>query len=41
MVGFNPKKLNSVEVKEQYLVKISNRFASLENLDVNMVIQRA
>jgi hypothetical protein len=26
------KKLNVVEVKEQYQVKISNRFAPLENL---------
>jgi len=27
------KKLNDVEVKEQYQVKISNRFAALENFD--------
>jgi hypothetical protein len=27
------KKLNNVEVKEQYQVKISNRFVALENLD--------
>jgi hypothetical protein len=27
--------LNDVEVKEQYQVKISNRFAALENLDDN------
>jgi hypothetical protein len=33
MVKFNPKKLNEVEGKEQYLVEISNRFANLENLD--------
>jgi len=30
---FNLKKLNDVEVKEIYEVKISNRFAALENLD--------
>jgi hypothetical protein len=30
---FNLKKLSDVEVNEQYQVKISNRFASWENLD--------
>jgi hypothetical protein len=29
----NLKKLNNLEVKEQYQVKILNGFASLENLD--------
>jgi hypothetical protein len=29
----NLKKPNFVEVKEQYQVRISNRFAALENLD--------
>jgi hypothetical protein len=29
MERFNPKRLNDVEVKEQYQVKISNRFAAL------------
>jgi hypothetical protein len=29
MEGFNLKKLNEVEGKEQYQVEISNRFASL------------
>jgi hypothetical protein len=29
---FNLRKLNYVEVKEQYQVKISNRFAALGNL---------
>jgi len=29
---FNLRKQNDVEVKEQYQVKISNRFAALENL---------
>jgi hypothetical protein len=33
MERFNLKKLNDVEVKKQYQVKISNRFATLENLD--------
>jgi hypothetical protein len=32
----NIKKLNDVEVKEEYQVKISNRFAALENLDNKM-----
>jgi hypothetical protein len=30
---FNLEKLSDVEVKKQYQVKISNRFAALENLD--------
>jgi uncharacterized FlaG/YvyC family protein len=38
---FNLKKLNEVEDKEQYRVKISNRFASVENLDVEGDINRA
>jgi hypothetical protein len=33
MESFNLKKLDEVEVKEQYRVEISNRFAALENLD--------
>jgi hypothetical protein len=33
MERFRVKKLNEVESKEQYGVKISNRFAALENLD--------
>jgi hypothetical protein len=33
MKVFNLKKLNYVEVKEQYQVKISNRFPTLENFD--------
>jgi hypothetical protein len=32
MERFNLKKLKEVEGKEQYRVKISNRFAALENL---------
>jgi hypothetical protein len=30
---FDLKKLNDVEVKEEYQVEISNRFAALESLD--------
>jgi hypothetical protein len=30
---FNLKKLNEVQGKEKYQVKLSNRFAVLENLD--------
>jgi hypothetical protein len=33
MQGFCLRKLNDVKVKEQYQVKISDRFAALENLD--------
>jgi hypothetical protein len=33
MERFNLVKLNNAEVKEQIQVKISNRFAALENLD--------
>jgi hypothetical protein len=33
MERFNLKNLNDVEVKEQYQVKISNRFATSKNLD--------
>jgi hypothetical protein len=38
---FDLKKLNDVDVKEQYQVKISNRFTSLETLDDNMNISEA
>jgi hypothetical protein len=34
MERFNLKKLNEVEGKEQYRVEASNRFAALEDLDV-------
>jgi hypothetical protein len=40
MQRFDLGKLNTEEVKEQYQVKISNRFAALENLDDNMAINR-
>jgi heme-degrading monooxygenase HmoA len=33
MEAFNLKKLNDVQVKEQYEVKILNRFAAIQNLD--------
>jgi len=36
MERFNLQKLNDVEVKEQYQVKISNMFATLENVGNNM-----
>jgi hypothetical protein len=35
------RKLNDAEVKEQYQVKIKNRFAALENFDDNMDMNRA
>jgi hypothetical protein len=40
METFNLNKLNDVEVKEPYQVKISNRFP-LENFNVNEDINRA
>jgi hypothetical protein len=33
---FNLKKLNGLEGKEQYCIKISNRFAALENFDAEV-----
>jgi hypothetical protein len=30
--GFNLKKLNDLEVRKQYQIEITNRFAALENL---------
>jgi hypothetical protein len=41
MDTFNLKKLNEVEGKEQYQVKISDRFAALENLHNVVGINRA
>jgi hypothetical protein len=38
---FNLKQLHEEEVKEQYQVKIKNKFAALENLDDNGDINRA
>ena len=41
MERFNFRKLNELEVRKQYQIKISNSFAALENLnvgeDINMV----
>jgi len=38
---FNLRRLNELEVRKQYQIKISNRFAALENLsdtkDINRV----
>jgi hypothetical protein len=36
MERFNLKKLNEGDVKEQYRVEISNRFAALEHLDTEV-----
>jgi hypothetical protein len=38
---FNLKKLNDLESKEQYRVQISNRFATLEDLDTELEINSA
>jgi hypothetical protein len=38
MEKFNLKMLNDVEGKEQYHVKVSNRFADLEDLDTEVEI---
>jgi hypothetical protein len=38
MEGFNLKKLNEVEGKEKYRVEVSNRFATLEDLDTEVEI---
>jgi hypothetical protein len=38
---FNLKKLSELEVRKQYQIKISNRFAALENLNVSDDINRA
>jgi hypothetical protein len=41
MQGFNLKKLNKVEGKEQFRVEVSNRFAALEDLDDEVEINSA
>jgi hypothetical protein len=41
MERFLLKKLNKVEGKEQYHVEISNRFATLENLDTELDVNKA
>jgi len=38
---FNLRKLNELEVRKQYQMEISNRFAALENLRVSKDINRA
>jgi len=37
---FNLRKLSELEVTKQYQIKISNRFAALENLSVSKDISR-
>jgi hypothetical protein len=29
--SFNPRKLNNLDVRKQYQIKVSNRFRALEN----------
>jgi hypothetical protein len=41
MERFNLKKLNWVEAKEKYHVKVSNRFAALEDLTTVVEINSA
>jgi hypothetical protein len=41
MERFNLKKLNEVEGKEQYHIEVSNKFASLEDLDTEVEIHSA
>jgi hypothetical protein len=41
MDRYNLKELSEVDGKEQYNVEISNRIASLENLDADVNINRA
>jgi hypothetical protein len=38
---FNLKKLSELEVRKQYQIKLSNRFVTLENLNVCEDINRA
>jgi hypothetical protein len=38
---FNLRKLNELEIKKQYQINISNRFAALENLSDSKDINRA
>jgi hypothetical protein len=41
MQRFDLRKLNDAEVKEAYQVKITNRFAALENFDDNVDMNTA
>ena len=38
---FNPRKLNELEVRKQYQIEITNRFAALKNLSNGEDINRA
>jgi hypothetical protein len=38
---FNLRKLNELEVKKKYQTEITNRFAALENLNVDENVNRA
>ena len=38
---FNPRKQNELDVRKQYQIEISNRFADLENLSDNEDINKA
>jgi hypothetical protein len=38
---FNPRKLNDLEVRKQYQIEITNRFAALENVSNDKEIYRA
>jgi hypothetical protein len=40
MERFDLKKLNELEVKEQYRVELSNSFSAFENLDSELDIKR-
>jgi hypothetical protein len=41
MVRFNLKKLNEMEVRKQFQIELSNRFAALEDLSDSEEINRA
>jgi hypothetical protein len=40
-VRFNLRKLNDLEVRKQYQIEITNRFAALENVSENEDVNRA
>jgi hypothetical protein len=41
MKRFSLKKVNKVEAKEKYHIKVSNRFAALEDLDAEVEVNSA
>jgi hypothetical protein len=41
MERFNLNKLNEIEGKEEYSAEISNRYAALENKDIEVDFKRA